>query len=270
MLSRRTLLAVLAVAPVAACSKEAAGTPAASGGATGSTGVTVYVPGAMAAHTKTLAAAAKKEGLNVTFEVGHTPIQREQLIKGATPDAWIAANPDDMAAVAAKGLVDKTGVKQLARTKLVIVVAPDNPGGVQGVADLAKPGLKLLVGAETLPIWKTTQKALAKMEAKQGAGFTKKVMANVVSKEMGVAPIVSKVGMGEADAGIVFVTDVTQDAKVTTAEVPDDVNQMLPLSIAVVNAGKNKTGGENFVTFMTEGAGKQVLSDAGYLPPAAS
>ncbi|MEL4356903.1 MULTISPECIES: molybdate ABC transporter substrate-binding protein [unclassified Luteococcus] len=273
MLTRRRVLATLAVLPLAACGKDA-GTPAstapdASGGASSSGDVVVYAPGALAAQTKKLAEAFAAAGLGkATFEVGHTPIQREQLAKGATPDVWIAANPDDMKTTAQKGLVAKDSVTQLGRTKLVVVVAPDNPGKVAAVEDLAKPGTTVLLGAETLPIWKVTAKSFAKIEAGQ-PGFTAKVMANVVSREMGVQPIVTKVQQGVADAGVVFITDLPAEKKgLTTVDIPDPLNAMLPLSAATVTAGKNAVGGKAFLDFLASGAGKKVLDDAGFLPPA--
>ncbi|MDO5498577.1 MAG: substrate-binding domain-containing protein, partial [Propionibacteriaceae bacterium] len=158
MLSRRHLLAALAVLPVVACTTGTETTPTTSisptGGDKAAQEVVVYAPGALAAHTKALAAAYQEAGLGtVSFEVGHTPIQREQLDKGATPDVWIAANPMDMKTTADKGLVDAAGVQDLASTRLVVVVAPDNPGNVAQLTDLARPGVKVLLAAETLPIW---------------------------------------------------------------------------------------------------------------------
>ena len=237
-LSRRRVLAALALVPLAACSGPTppAPAPAASAHATGTTPaapaaseVTVFVPGAMAAHAKGLAAAFDVGGAHTVVEVGHTPIQREQLAKGATPDVWIAANPADITSAAEAGLVVADRVQQLARTKLVVVVAPGNPAGITGIEDLAKPGVKVLLGAETLPIWKVTERGFTKVEAAH-PGFTAAVTANTVSREMGVQPIVTKVTKGEADAGVVFVTDVPADAEIV--QVPDAFNAELPLSIA--------------------------------------
>lgn len=271
MLSRRALVAALTLVPLAACSSPSpAMSPAASpSGMMSDAAVVVYAPGAMAAHTKKLAAAYESAGKGkVSFEVGHTPIQREQLAKGATPDVWIAANPMDMQTTAEKGYVVKDAVQKLAATKLVVVVAPNNPGTIMKFEDLAEPGKKVLLASETLPIWTTTKKTFDKVDAKT-PGFSQKVIANTVSREMGVQPIVQKVQLGEADAGIVFVTDVPADPKgLTMVEVPADVNTMLSLSIAPVTAGKNQDAAKTFIEFMTAGEGKKVLEEAGYLPPA--
>lgn len=268
MLTRRIALTLAALLPLAGCAAPA--TPSPSAAATlAAQSVVVYAPGALSAHTKKLTEAYQAAGGEVTFEVGHTPMQREQLAKGAAPDVWIAANPKDMSAAADAGLVDKAGVKQLGRTKLVVITAPGNPGKVASLADLAKPGLKVLLGADSLPIGTATDATLAKVDATQ-AGFKAKVTANVASRELGVQPIVNKVMLGEAGAGIVFVTDLPVERKgVETVAVPDDVNTIVSLVIAPVTAGKNKAGAVQFIEFLTAGAGKQLLTTAGYLAPSA-
>lgn len=291
MITRREILTALAVVPLAACSsseKDDAPTTAAStatstntspsaatssdaGSTTGKDAgkVVVFLPGALATQVKPLTAAYAGAGLGeVTFEVGHTPIQREQLAKGAKPDVWIAANPDDMAKAASAGHVAADKVVQLARTKLALVVPADNPGKVEAITDLAKDGMKVLLAADTLPIWKASAKSFAKVEQKS-PGFTKKAIANSVSREMGVQPIVTKIAKGVADVGLVFVTDVGADrTDVKVIEIPDELNAMLPFSIAPVTAGENADGATAFIEFMTAGAGRQALDKAGYLPPA--
>ena len=273
MLTRRALLAGITAVLVSACAAPPdAITAAPASRAVGTSEVVAFVPGAMATTVKKLSAAfAAEGGGSVSFEVGHTPVQREQLAKGASPDVWIAASAADMDAAAQAGLVEKAGVRQLARTKLVVILAPGNPRGIKALADLAKPRVMLLAGAENIPIGMATAKTLDKLEGSVGAGYRAAVEANVVSRELGVAPIVSKVSMGEADAGIVFLTDVTQDAVakgVTTLAIADADNTVVPLSIAPVTAGRNKTGGAAFIEFMTTGAGRDVLAKVGFLAPA--
>ena len=275
-LSRRRVLAALALVPLAACPgpTPAARAPAASAPATGTTApaapaaseVTVFVPGAMAAHAKGLAAAFDVGGAHTVVEVGHTPIRPERWPRGPPPAVWTPATPAATPSPAEAGLVVADRVQQLARTKLVVVVAPGNPAGITGIEDLAKPGVKVLLGAETLPIWKVTERGFTKVEAAH-PGFTAAVTANTVSREMGVQPIVTKVTKGEADAGVVFVTDVPADVEIV--QVPDAFNAELPLSIAPVTAGKNPAGAAAFIAFMTAGEGREILTKAGYLPPAA-
>ncbi|MGJ3508574.1 molybdate ABC transporter substrate-binding protein [Enemella sp. A6] len=267
MRNRRSLLAAVAalvVLPLAACAGPAE--PAEQQGGDDNE-VIVFSPGALAGHTKSLAAAYEEAGLGkVTFEAGHTPIQREQLAKGATPDVWIAANPRDMKTAAEENLVDPDGVQPLANTSLVVVVAPGNPGNVSQYTDLARPGVKVLLADESLPIWMATSKTLEKIETSQ-PGFTDKLMSNTVSRELGVQPIVQKVQLGEADAGIVFRTDIPKDSEATAVDFPDEVNTEQSLMIAPVTAGKNTEAAKQFIEFMTEGAGKERMVEVGYTEP---
>lgn len=271
MPTRRIALALASLLLLAGCSAAPASAPNSAGSTpTPAAGaVVVYAPGALAAQTKLLAASYQSAGGQVSFEVGHTPMQREQLAKGAAPDVWIAANPKDVQSAADAGLVDKAAVKQLGRTKLVVITAPGNPGKVTTLADLGKPGVRVLLGADSLPIGTATDATVGKIDATQ-PGFKAAINANVASRELGVQPIVNKVTLGEADAGIVFVTDLPVDRKgVGTIDVPDGVNTVVSLVIAPVTAGKNKAGAARFIEFLTAGPGKQQLTTAGYLPPAA-
>lgn len=259
-LSRRALLGTLAFVTLGGCAQTAAPLVEPV-----ETQVVVFLPGALASQAKPLAAAYAATGATASTEVGHTPVQLEQLAQGATPDVWVAANPANMASAAAQGLVDAAGVTPLARTKLVVVLAPGNPAGVTALQDLAGDGVRVLLAAETLPLWAVTAQTLGKVEATR-PGFTAAVLANTRSRELGVQPIVQKVTAGEADAGIVFVTDIGPG--VETVAIPDALNTELTLSVAPVTAAKNPAGARAFVTFLTEGAGWELLADAGYLPPA--
>lgn len=274
MRSRRLLTLVPVVLlglPACGGTPSGSGSPGAGTTGTGTSGgagaVTVFAPGAFAETVKPIGAAYQKTGGTAKFEVGHTPMQLTQLQQGATPDVWISASPATMETAKQQHLVLADKAKPLAVTKIVVITAPGDPGKVKALTDLGRPGLRLLLGVPDLPIGKSTEASLKKMDAKFGAGFTKKVLANVVSRELGVKPIVSKVQLGEADAGIVFVTDAKSAPRVGTLDVPDALNTPVVLSIAPVTAGKNPQAAQAFVDFMTGEAGQGVLHDQGYLPP---
>ncbi|SDB99719.1 molybdate transport system substrate-binding protein [Raineyella antarctica] len=265
------LVATLPLALVAACgpapsssSLPGASAPASTTGVVGGE-VQVYAPGALAAHTDLIAAAyaAARPGATAAFEVSHTPTQYEQLKQGSTTDVWIAANPKLMAQAGTDDLVLADPSRPVVRTKLAIVTAPGNPAGISSPADLAKPGVKLLLAEDQLPIGMAVSTFLQKMDAGQ-PGYSDRVKANVSSRELGVKPIVAKVGLGEADAGIVFVTDV--DEKVGVVPIPDDVNAMLSLEVAPVTKADHPEAARQFVDYLASPQGIQVLLDAGYLP----
>lgn len=230
--------------------------------------LTVYVPGTFAEISKLFAAGfeAQHPDVKVSVEVGHTPTQRAQIEQGATPDVLIAAGRADMDALAEKNLVAADQAKGLTRNQLVVIVPPDNPANIASPADLANPGVRLLVAAEELPIGMATQKLLDNL-SKQGApDFKEKALANVVSKEMGVNPIVSKISLGEADAGIVFVTDATPAANVKTVAIPDDANVVVTFVVAPLAAAPNPESAKAFVDYLLSDETQSMLQAKGFLP----
>ena len=267
------LVAAFPLALVAACGPAGTTTePGASASVSASSTavqgeVQVYAPGALAGHTDLIAAAyaAARPGATAAFEVSHTPTQYEQLKQGSTTDVWIAANPKLMAQAGTENLVVADRIRPVAKTKLAIVTAPGNPAGIRSVDDLAKPGVKLLLAEDKLPIGMTMATFFQKMDAGQ-PGFSAKVKANTASRELGVQPIVTKVGLGEADAGIVFVTDA--DDKVGVVDIPDDVNAMLLLEVAPITKAAHPQAAQQFVDYLSSPEGVAVLTGAGSRPAA--
>lgn len=125
------------------------------------------------------------------------------------------------------------------------------------------------VGADTIPIGKGADAMLPKVGATQSSGWADRVKANIVSRELGVQPIVTKVSSATADAGIVYATDVPYDPKgLSTVDMADAQNAFVPFSIAPVSAGKNKAGASSFIEFMTKGEGHNLQTEAKFLPSA--
>ena len=143
---------------------------------------------------------------------------------------------------------------------------PDNQANIASPADLANPGVRLLVAAEELPVGMATQKLLDNL-SKQGApDFKDKALANVVSKEMGVNPIVSKISLGEADAGIVFVSDATSASNVKAVAVPDDANVVVTFVTAPLAGAPNPELAKTFVAYLLSDEAQSMLQAKGFLP----
>ncbi len=124
----------------------------------------------------------------------------------------------------------------------------------------------MLVAVSDTPIGKVTLTSLDKMEQQFGAGFKDKVLANVVSNEAGVKPIVAKLQLGEADAGVVFVTDAVAAPKLRTLEIPPDMNVISQLNIAPLAEAPHGDGAAAFVAFVTSAEGQAILNKWGFLP----
>ena len=178
-----------------------------------------------------------------------------QLREGARADVFAAASTRYPAELYDAGVVEKPVV--FATNELVLIVPADNPAGIRSVGDVLKPGVKLIVGAEGVPVGDYTRAILANLGAADA-------LANVVSEEEDVKGIVAKVALGEADAGFVYATDVTPAADdVTALELPARAQPTVEYAAAVVSDG-DKAAGRAFVDLLLSDAGARVLARAGF------
>jgi molybdate transport system substrate-binding protein len=142
--------------------------------------------------------------------------------------------------------------------------------GVSTLADLARPGLKFVTTTPDVPVGNYTRQMLEKMAAdpQYGAGFDQKVRANVVSEESNVRQVVTKVQLGEADAAVVYSTDVTPQAAaaVRTIDVPDAFNVLAVYPAAVVKVARAPATAAGFIRYLTSPAGQAVLKKYNFIP----
>ena len=178
-----------------------------------------------------------------------------QIQQGAPADVIATADTSSMKTLTDGDLVETP--KTFARNKLEILVEPGNPKGIKGLADLARRDLKVVLADETVPAGKYAAQALT------AAGVTVKP----VSKEPDVKAAVAKVTNGEADATIVYVTDVkAAGSKGQGVEIPDAQNVIAEYPIAIVKATKNHKGAAAFEDAIVNGTGQQALEEHGFLP----
>jgi molybdate transport system substrate-binding protein len=240
-----------AVAPSSSPSSSAA--PAVTGGAT------IFAAASLTESFNQIGDAFEKAhpGTNLTFSFGSSGTLATQIVEGGgVADVFASADDTNMKKVADANLLEGAS-KVFARNKLQIAVAPGNPEKIMGLKDLAKPGLKVVLAAATVPVGKYGAQALQK------AGVTVKP----VSEEADVKAVLQKVALGEADAGIVYQTDVKSSGKVQGVDIPDDLNVIATYPIGVINKTKNPAVAEAFEDMVLSDAGRQVLMDHGFLGP---
>ncbi len=230
--------------------------------------IKVFAPSSLTDAAQELAKAYEAEhpGVKVAIEFGHTPTQRLQLTKGATGDVFISAGQKDMNDAIADGSVAKDRAKVFATNQLVVVLPAKNAANLQNLEDLARPGTKLLIAVADTPIGKVTLDSLDKMDKQFGPGFKAKVQANVVSQESGVKPIVSKVKLGEADAGIVYVTDAVAAPDLKTISVPAGLNVVSQLNVAPLAKSEHADQAAAFAAYLVSPGGQSILKKWGFLP----
>lgn len=181
-----------------------------------------------------------------------------QIISGAPADVIATANTSTMAQLTAKGLVETP--QAFCRNKLEIIVGPGNPLNIKTLADLNNPGVKLVIGDPSVPVGSY----VTDIEASDGLHFTP------VSLQLSDAAVLEQVESGDANAALVFVTDVlAAGSKVTGIPIPDAQNKIGTYDIAAVKASTNLAAAEAFVTSAVSGDVQTALKSAGFLPPPA-
>jgi len=196
---------------------------------------------------------AAHPGVKVAFDFAGSNDLVTQLQQGAPADVLATADTASMGD--AGTLVGKPVT--FAGNKLAIAVEPGNPQRITSLADLARKGLKVVLAAPEVPAGKYAQEALAK------AGVT----VTPVSLEISVKGVVTKISLGEADAGIVYVTDVdAAKGKIDGVAIPDDLNVVAGYPIATVKDGAHPDDASAFMDFVLSDEGQKVLADNGFLP----
>lgn len=237
--------------PLAAC-----GSSDDSGSGGGSKTLTVF---AAASLTDTFTEIGKKfekahPGVTVKLSFGGSSDLVSQIQSGAPADVFASADTTNMDKLGD----DAVDPQDFATNVLEIATPPGNPAKITSFQDLGKPGVKVVVCAAEVPCGSATQQ----MEQKTG------VTIKPVSEEQSVTDVLGKVTSGEADAGVVYVTDVTAAGdKVTGVQFPESSQVVNTYPIATVKGSKQADLGKEFVSFVVGSDGQQVLADAGFGKP---
>jgi molybdate transport system substrate-binding protein len=219
----------------------------ACGGAS-SSGVTVFAASSLTDALGALDADAR-------FNFAGSDELAAQLREGAEADIYAAASRRDPEQLFAEGLVERPRV--FATNRLVLIVPTTDDAGIESLADLDRDGVKLVVGAEGVPIGDYTREVL------DDAGASD-VLDRVVSEEQDVKGVVGKVALGEADAGFVYATDArVAGPDVRAIELPTAVAADIRYLIAVVRGG-DRTAGDAFVDLVLSERGRAALAAAGF------
>jgi molybdate transport system substrate-binding protein len=213
--------------------------------------------------------AAAHPGTEVVFNFAGSNQLATQIVEGAPADLFASANGTQMKVAIESGRIISGTQQTFVRNRLVVVTPSDNPAGLTGLADLATPGLKLVFAASEVPVGQYSLDFLDKAEAdgSLGAGYKAAVMANVVSYEENVRVVLAKVSLGEADAGIVYTSDVAANATGAVAQIaiPDNLNTVASYPVAPLNDSPNLGLAQQFIDYVLSPAGQQLLTQYGFI-----
>ena len=262
---RRTLPLVAALAALAltACGSSSgatttSGPPTSSGSSSVTGAITVFAASSLKESFTAIGTPfeAAKPGTKVGFNFGASSTLATQITQKAPADVFASAGQKTMDTVTAAGAATGDTVFAVNTMEIATPATPTVP--VTSLADLTKPRVKVVICQKDVPCGAAAQKL-----------FTQDHLSlTPVSEEVDVKAVLSKVVLGEADAGIVYVTDVkAAGAKVTGVVIPKDQNVTTKYPIAPITASTNASTAKAFVDFVLSAAGQQVLAAAGFTSP---
>jgi molybdate transport system substrate-binding protein len=194
----------------------------------------------------------------------------QQIAQGAPADVFASANQAQMEAAIRSGRVRAGDERVFVNNRLVVITPADNPGHITSLQELASPGLSLILAAEAVPLGKYSLIFLqqASQDPDFGTGYQDAVIKNVVSYEENVKAVLSKILLGEADAGIVYASDVppVEAGKLMQLDIPDPLNVQAAYYLAPVNDSQVSDLAQEFIASILAPTGQDTLSRFGFLP----
>jgi molybdate transport system substrate-binding protein len=258
-----------------AATQTPAVTSAAAGGSTPTApplrgDLTIFAAASLTDAFNEIGAEFQKEHPGVTPKLNFAASSalRTQLEQGARADIFASADQIQMDNARKANTIE--GTEHLfVKNKLVVIHPTSNPANIKTVQDLANPNVKFVLTDKAVPIGAYARTALEKMAADPqfGADFDDKVLANLRSEEANVRAVVTKVQLGEADAGIVYASDVTPTVSkdVQSILIPDAFNTIATYPIALVKGGSNPAAARAFIAFVRGPKGQEILKQNNFI-----
>jgi molybdate transport system substrate-binding protein len=212
----------------------------------------------------------KETNISVAFNFDGSQALRTQIENGAYADVFASANTKQMNALKKAGLMNNSSISVFTKNKLSVIIPKDNPAKISNLSDLAKPGVKIVIGTKDVPVGDYAMQIVNKLgnDSAYGPNYKTKVLANVISQETNVNYVVTKVALGEADAGFAYVSDVTEElaAKVDKIDIPDEYNVIAEYPMGLLKESKYPVEAEEFMNLVKSEEGKAVLEKYGFAP----
>jgi molybdate transport system substrate-binding protein len=196
---------------------------------------------------------------------------RTQIEQGADADLFLSANTKQMNALRDQGLMENGSITLFAKNKLAVITPASNPGNITTLHDLARPGIRLVIGTKDVPVGDYARQILNKManDPAYGPSYNTSVLANVMSEETAVTGVVAKVLLGEADAGIVYTSDITPENRdrFIVITIPDTFNVIAEYPAGIVAASQHKEEAAAFLAHLRGEQGRATLAKYGFALP---
>lgn len=208
---------------------------------------------------------AQHDGVQVVLNFAGSSQLAAQLSEGATADLFAPASSTQMQAVVDAGRIVAGSETLFVSNRLTVIVPADNPAGITALEDLAQPDVQLILAVPGVPVRQYTDEIVAQMPA----DFLSQFYANLVSEEDNVRQVAAKIALGEADAGIVYTSDVTPDlaSQVLQIAIPEVQNVVASYPIAPLADAPSPELAQAFIDFVLGAEGQSILGKWGFGPP---
>ncbi len=233
--------------------------------------LTVFAAASLSDAFEALATAfeATNPGTEIVYNFAGSQQLAAQINEGAPADLFASANATQLTSAIEGGRIAAGTQQAFVFNKLVVITPADNPAGITAVQDLAQPGLRLILADEAVPVGQYSRDVLTSASAlpEFGAAFSATVLANVVSFEDNVRSVLTKIALGEGDAGIVYTTDAALEAaSIQQISIPDALNTIASYPIAPLVDSANPALTEAFIAYVLSAEGQQILAQYGFIP----
>ncbi len=204
--------------------------------------------------------------IKVNFNFAGSQTLKTQILEGADADMFVSANTKQFTPVVDAGLIAEK--KVLLKNKLGIAVSKENKLAIANLGDLTKSGVKLVIGDSSVPFGQYTRTIIQNYENDSHAGYVEAFMKNVVTEVNAVTNVKSYLTLGEADASIVYVSDISKDDKnsITVIEIADAYNVVADYPYGILKNTTKKDAVLKFESYLTGKEGSAILTDYGFSP----
>ncbi|WP_440949024.1 molybdate ABC transporter substrate-binding protein [Methanosphaerula subterraneus] len=211
---------------------------------------------------------AANPGTKIVLNFDGSQALATQIKEGANQDLFISADTKQMDLLKGAGFIENSSVTVVTRNKLAILVPAENPGKIEGLTDLARPGVRLVLGTEEVPFGRYTRQMLnnTAKNSTYGSAFGSAVLKNAISMETAVTYVTSKLTLGEADAGIAYASDLTRNDRQTIRLIPiqDDVNVIATYPAGILKESSRQQQAAAFLAYITSPEGAAAFESYGF------
>ena len=233
--------------------------------------LTIYAASSLTDAFEQLTAAFGKQypDAEIVINFASSSTLAAQLIAGAPADVFASAAETQMSLVIDSQRIGEETVKVFARNQLALIVPADNPADIRAPQDLANENILLVLAVAGTPIRTYANAMLTALNSKYGADFSQRVLGNLVSEESNVRQVTARVALGEADAALVYQTDVMGEIGEALTAIPVDppFNQTASYPIAALSDSPSLAFAKLFIEFVLSDEGQMILRAYGFCSP---